>query len=292
VIVVLFADHVLHLDVRQLVDAHGDLRADVTLVSLPLPVAEVTTRTVLGIGTDQRVHDVEQAPLVPACAPGLRGFAHAWVGDLVVSARAVPALLAAASRAELPHDAALLAPLADRLRLMAYDLLENRLPGSSRGNGAYWHEPTTIEGYYEAQMELCTPRPALDLYNTAWPVLPVGSDLGPAKVVADGAGRPGQALNSLVSDGSVISGGVAINTVLGCGVTIESMAEVEDCVLLDGCRIGRGARVRRAVVAAGAQVADGEEIGYGSTPAAPARIAPSGLVLVSSPATLAAAGIG
>jgi len=145
------------------------------------------------------------------------------------------------------HEAGLLQGFADALRVMAYDVLETRLPGSAQGRGAYWHEPTTLEAYYDAQMDLCTPRPALDLYNPAWPVPPIPSGLGPAKVVADATGRAGQALNTLVSDGAVIRGGVVINGVLGHGVVVESGAEVEDSVLLDGCRIGRGARVRRAV---------------------------------------------
>jgi glucose-1-phosphate adenylyltransferase len=136
-------------------------------------------------------------------------------------------------------------------------------------------------------MNLCTPRPAFDLYNPAWPLSAVTAGFGPAKVVADAAGRPGQALNSLVSDGAVVRGGVVVNTVLGHGVVVESGAEVEDAVLLDGCRVGRGARVRRAVVGAGAVIGDAGEIGYDRSPAAPARVLPSGLTVVpASPPSL------
>jgi glucose-1-phosphate adenylyltransferase len=136
-------------------------------------------------------------------------------------------------------------------------------------------------------MNLCTPRPALDLYNAAWPIPPVPSGLAPAKVVADTAGRAGQALNSLVSDGSVIRGGVVVNTVVGVvghGVVVESGAEVEDSVLLDGCRIGRHARVRRALVGAGAIIRDAEEIGFGTPPPAPACTVASGLTIVPASA--------
>ena len=177
-----------------------------------------------------------------------------------------------------------------RLAVGAYDGLDNRIPGVPEG--AYWHDPTTLEAYYEAQMDLCTPHPALDLYNVAWPLLPVASGLGPAKLVADAAGHAGQALNSLVSDGAIIRGGAVFNTVVGHGVVVESGAEVEDSVLLDGCRIGRGARVRRALVGAGAVVGVAGEIGYGPSPAAPARVVDSGLTLVPAVAesALAAAG--
>src|SRR5207302_4763319 len=123
----------------------------------------------------------------------------------------------------------------------------------------------------------------LHLYNPAWPVRARATGLAPAKVVADPAGRAGQALNSLVCEGSMICGGVVVSSVLGHAVLVESGAEVEDSVLLEGCRIGRGALVRRALVGPGAVVADGQMIGYGAAPSAPGRLAPSGLTVVVAP---------
>ena len=254
-----------------------------TLAALPVPVGEATSRTVLRVAGDQRVHEVQRSPVLPATAPGSRAFALSWAGDVVVSAERLDALLDVVPPDGGEDDAGPLQTLADALRVVAHDVLETRLPGCSQGPGAYWHDPTTLEAYYDAQMDLCTPRPALDLYNPAWPVRPVPSGLGPAKVVADAAGRAGQALNTLVSDGAVIRGGVVINGVLGHGVVIESGAEVEDSVLLDGCRIGRRARVRRAVIGAGAMVAAEEEIGYGSLPPT-ARLVDSGLIVIPAPA--------
>jgi glucose-1-phosphate adenylyltransferase len=99
-------------------------------------------------------------------------------------------------------------------------------------------------------------------------------------VVADAAGRAGQALDSLVSDGAVIRGGVVVKSVVGHGVVVESGAEVEDSILLDGCRIGRGARVRRALIGAGAVIDDEEEIGYGGAAVAPRQLLRSGLTVV------------
>jgi len=290
-IVVLSADHILQLDLRPLSEAHRDLGLDVTLAALPVPLGEAADRTVLRIGGDQRVQEVQRAPRLPATAPGSEAFALSWAGDLVLRAAALPALLAAVSAETVRDDADVLEALAGALRVTVYDVLENPLPGAAEGAGVYWHEPTTLEAYYNAHMDLCTPRPALDLYNSAWPVPPIATGLAPAKVVADAAGRAGQALNTLVSDGSVIRGGVAMNSVLGHGVMIESGAEVEDSVLFDGCRVGRGARVRRAVVGAGAVVGDAEEIGYGA-PSPPARVVRSGLTLIPSaaPAVMAAVG--
>jgi glucose-1-phosphate adenylyltransferase len=280
-VVVLTTDHILQLDARQLLDAHEARGADLMLCTLPLTVGEASGRTVLEIEDGERVRGV-RPPAPPD--PARRGFAFAWTGDLVVSAAALSAVLEPITAEPGAGDAELLASLAQALHVAAYDVLDNHIPGGEQHAGAFWHDPRSLEAYYDAQMNLCTPRPELDLYNPDWPLWPVAGGLGPAKVVADAAGRAGQALNSLVSDGAVVRGGVVVNTVVGHGVVVESGAEVENSVLLDGCRVGRGARVRRAVVGAGAVIGDADEIGYETSPASPARLRASGLTVV--PATL------
>jgi ADP-glucose pyrophosphorylase len=220
------------------------------------------------------------------------GFALTWAGDLVIGGGALTRLLARAHAGRVRSDSDLLAPLLKSLHVYAYDVGESRVPGAARG--AYWHVPSTLEAYYTAQMHLCTPSPPLDLYNMEWPLCSSVSGLGPAKVVADDAGRPGQALNTLMADGALIRGGVAINTILGQGVVIESGAEVEDSVLLEGCRIGRGAHVRRALVGAYGVVGEDEQIGFDVPPPAGARDHSSGLTIVPAmepPVLEAAAGI-
>ena len=256
VTVVLTADHVLQLDVRRLVATHRRLGADVTLCTVPVAAAEVGGRIAVDVVRNARVRGAVLAPT---------GLVSLWTGDVVVSAGARAMLSALAIRGDTP---------------VALDALARQLTIAATDVDGFWHEPTSLEAYYDAQMNLCTPRPQLDLYDPSWPVCPVGGPYGPAKVVADAAGRPGQALNSLVSGGAVVHGGAVFNTVLGHGVVVESGAEVEDSVLLDGCRVGRMARVRRAVVGVGAVIGDAGEIGFGPSPAPPARTLASGLTIV------------
>ena len=105
--------------------------------------------------------------------------------------------------------------LTGAFRLSSCDVVDGHVPGSAPRSGPYWHQPGTLEAYYDAQMDLCTPHPAFDLHDPAWPLPAVPLDAGPAKVVSDAAGRSGQALNALVSEGAVIRGGVVMNTVVG-----------------------------------------------------------------------------
>jgi glucose-1-phosphate adenylyltransferase len=268
-IAILLADHILLCDLRPLLAAHAARAADVTLPALSLPASEIDGRVRLHTDAQGRVD------LGARGSGGPAPFALTWAGDAVVRREVAAGVLDLSPSA----DECALRAYAAALRIDAYDVLASHGPAGS-ATGPYWHEPMSVEAYYGAQMELCTQRPPLDLYNPAWPLPTAAGGLAPAKLVADAAGRAGQALDSLVSDGSVIRGGVVVKSVLGHGVVVESGAEVEDSILLDGCRIGRGARVRRALIGAGAVIADEEEIGYGAAAIAPRRLLRSGLTVV------------
>jgi glucose-1-phosphate adenylyltransferase len=268
-LIVMTADHVLRLDLRQALAAHLRLGADAVLVALPVPGGDVTRRTTLAVEADGRVRDLRE----PAPRPATDVYALAWAGDLVLRASALAA-----------DGPCTLQALIDERRVMAHDVLDGPAAGPCPP-APYWHDPTSIEDYYDAQMALCSARSPLDLHDPAWTMPAVATGLAPARVVADEVGRPGQTLNAIVSEGTVIRGGLVVNAVVSPRVLVESGAEVEDCVLLDGCRIGRNARVRRAVIGAGAVIEDGAEIGYGVSAAAAAfPVRPSGLTIVPAAA--------
>ena len=271
-IAVLSADHVLQVDLRELHAIHRDLGADVTLAGLPVPLGDRSPRTMLLAARDRTLVEARRAT-----ASAVTDLS--WAGDLLVSTRALPAILAGVVADTPRDDVSLLGRLAGATRVMVHDVVESGIPGVEHAHGAYWHEPTSIEAYYDAQMDLCGPRPGLDLFNPAWPLPAPARTFGPAKLGLDEAGRPGQTLGCLVADGVVVRGSMITNSVLGHGVVVESGADVQDCILLDGCYVGRFARLRRTLVGVGAVVPDGIEIGYGATPEW-AEERPSGLTLV------------
>lgn len=274
-IAVLSADHVLQADLRELHAIHRELGADVTLAGLPIPFGDPDPRTMLLAARDRRLVEVRRATATAVTD-------LSWAGDLLVSTSALPALLAGLGADAPRDDVGVLTHLGASARVVVHDVVDSCIPGVEHAHGAYWHDPTSVEAWYDAQMDLCGPRPGLDLFNPAWPLPAAPRPFGPAKVGLDDAGRPGQTLGCLVADGVVVRGGSIANSVLGHGVVVESGAEVQDCVLMDGCYVGRFARLRRAVVGVGALVPDGVEIGYGATPAW-ADERPSGLTLVGDP---------
>ena len=259
-LVVLGGDHILQVDVRPVLEALCATEADVSLLALPLR------------GDERRDY------LNVTAADGRE---LSWSGDFVVRAAVLPRLLRAFERPGTSNGHTT-TTLRDAVGVLVYDVAQP----SDVGPRLYWHDPANLETYYASQMDLCTPEPALDLYDPSWPIRSVTAGLPPAKVTSDpGYGHKGQAVNSLLADGSVIRGGAVMRSVVGPSCVVEAGAEIEDCILLDGCRIGRGAHIRRAVVGPGVLVADNEDVGYDEPLRPHAHRLPSGLTLVPAPGT-------
>ena len=144
----------------------------------------------------------------------------------------------------------------------AYDFQTNRIPGEPPDAEPYWRDVGTIDAYYEANMDLRAVSPALNLYNREWPLRTTSYPDPPAKFTFDEENRRGQAIDSIVSGGCILSGGMVRNSVLGRGVKVHAGAVVEECVILDNCDIGRRARLRRAILDKNVRVPEDAVIGY------------------------------
>ena len=167
--------------------------------------------------------------------------------------------------------------LVRRHRVVARDLAT----GAAGARRPYWHEPSTVEAYYAAHMELCTDAPGLDLYDPTWPLVGASEGLPPAKVVSGASSHAGSGARCPSRRGRRHPWRVRHPLRGRPRSAVDVGAEIEDSLLLDGCRIGRCARVRRALVCAGAVIADGEQVGYDDEAAVTTtRRLASGLTLV------------
>lgn len=126
---------------------------------------------------------------------------------------------------------------------------------------AYWRDVGTLDAFWEANMELIGVHPQLNLYDQKWPVFTDQAQLPPAKFVFDQDDRRGQALDSMVSAGCIISGASVRRSVLFSGCSLHSWATVEDSVILPDCDIGQHCNIRNAILDRGTQVPEGTEIG-------------------------------
>ena len=147
--------------------------------------------------------------------------------------------------------------------MYAYNFESNQVPGQSEGSpNVYWRDVGTLDAYFDANMDLKRVVPDFDVYRREWPVNTVGSSAGPAKFVHDTEGRIGEARQSIVGAGTIISGALMRDCIVGRGVRVHSYGQVEDSIVMDGVTVHRGCRVKRAIIDKDVELPAGSEIGY------------------------------
>jgi glucose-1-phosphate adenylyltransferase len=147
-------------------------------------------------------------------------------------------------------------------KVFAYSFFDNSLPGMGPNERGYWKDVGTIDSYYEANMDLISVSPQLNLYNYQWPILTNQGNLPPAKTVFDDEGRRGVNLDSLVCGGCITSGATVRRSILGPSCRVHSYALVEDSILFENVDIGRDARIRKAIIDENIHIPDGMVIGF------------------------------
>ena len=264
-VVIFGADHIYRMNIREMLEFHMHKRAQVTVAAIPVSQDQAREFGVIEAAPDGSIVAFhEKNPDAPTI-PGDSDNVFASMGNYIFSTNLLlRALYADAKDPGSSHDFGrnILPSLVGRAALFAYDFRTNRIPGDPPIQEAYWRDVGTIDAYYEASMDLRSVTPALNLYNRQWPLRTAGYSDPPAKFIFDEQGRRGQAVDSIVSGGAILSGGLARGSILGRGVRIHSGAVVEDSVLFDNCDIGRRARVRRAILDKNARVPEDAEIGY------------------------------
>jgi glucose-1-phosphate adenylyltransferase len=260
------ADHIYRMNIRQMIDEHQRNEADVTVAALPVRIEEATQFGVIEVDADWRIAGFDEKPARPKSIPGEPDFALVSMGNYMFNSEPlIKALRADAESSASNHDFGrdLIPSLVKTHRVYAYDFRKNRVPVPYKGEEAsYWRDLGTIEAYYEASMDLCSVDPSFNLYNRSWPLRTVGYGDPPAKFVFDWYDRQGMALNSIVAEGTIISGSVVHSCVIGRNVRIHSYSRIDDAVIMDWAEIGRGCQIRRAIIDKSNVIPPGTRIGY------------------------------
>uniref|UniRef100_Q02A27 Glucose-1-phosphate adenylyltransferase n=1 Tax=Solibacter usitatus (strain Ellin6076) TaxID=234267 RepID=Q02A27_SOLUE len=265
VVAIFGGDHIYRMNIASMIEYHVAKAAEVTIAAIPMPKKHADEFGVIEAADDDRILGFhEKNPDAPTM-PGDPDQVYASMGNYIFSTRTLLSLLEEDSK--LPHShhdfgKDILPRLAGKGRMYAYNFETNRIPGEPADASPYWRDVGTIEAYYEANMDLRYVSPALNLYNREWPLRSTSYSDPPAKFTFDDANRRGQAIDSIVSGGCILSGGVVRNSVLGRGVRVHAGAMVEDSVILDNCDIGRRAKIRRAILDKNVRVAEDAMIGY------------------------------
>ncbi|HUJ22824.1 MAG TPA: glucose-1-phosphate adenylyltransferase [Bryobacteraceae bacterium] len=259
------ADHIYRMNIASMIEYHQHKSAQVTVAAIPVERRMAAEFGVVETRPDGRILQFhEKKPDAPGI-PGDSDRVYASMGNYIFSTRTLlRELQEDAANPSSSHDFGrdILPSLVGRSEVYAYNFQSNRIPGEKPDAEAYWRDVGTIDAYYEANMDLRSVSPALNLYNREWPLRTTGFPDPPAKFTFDEENRRGQAIDSIISGGSILSGGVVRNSVLGRGVKVHAGALVEDSIILDNCDIGRRAKVRRAILDKNVRVPQDGAIGH------------------------------
>lgn len=257
-------DHIYKMDVAQMINFHRMNRADITIAALEVPAEEGHRFGIFSVDEDSRVTDFTEKPEKPETIPG-RDTCFASMGNYIFPTKKLIEVLMEAKKLHEDLDFGkhvIPMMLAKGDRIFAYNFNDNNIPGMRAEERGYWMDVGTIEAYYEANMDLVSVTPQLNLYNYKWPILTNQGNYPPAKTVFDDDERRGVNIDSYVSGGCITSGGTVRRSILAPLVKVNSYSMVEDSILFEGVTIGRHAKVRRAIIDRGVMIPDGAVIGY------------------------------
>ncbi len=260
-VIVLSGDHVYKMDYAKMLRFHIERNADVTLASIEVPVADGRRFGIVSVDESDRVIDFLEKPADPPGVPGSPDVALASMGIYIFRADVlVRALEEDAPQADSQHDFGknIIPALIHSGPVFSY-----RFYDENKKAAKYWRDIGTLDAYFEASMDLCQVNPEFNLYDPEWPLRTYMPQAPPAKFVfAEEGRRCGQALDSIISGGCIVSGSRVAGSVLCPNVRVHSFCDIEQTILMPGVRVGRHARIRRAIIDRDVLIPRGALIGY------------------------------
>ncbi len=264
-IVILAGDHIYKMDYGEMIRSHIKNGADLTIGCIPVPVKEADQCGVLAVNESDKITSFIEKPAKPPEIPGQPGFSLASMGIYVFTASTLFELLFEdASKKNSDHDFGknIIPSIISRLNVQAF-----RFQDKNKKSIPYWRDVGTLDAYYQANMDLIGIDPVLNLYDTEWPIRTFQPQFPPPKFVFNdqgptGQSRRGEAHDSVVCQGCIISGGNVSRSILSPGVRVNSYATVEDSILFEGVDVGRHSRIRKAIIDKNVQLPPNTVIGF------------------------------
>jgi glucose-1-phosphate adenylyltransferase len=256
-VVVLGADHIYRMDIRQMIDYHLEKKAHVTVAARPVPLVEASAFGVIVTKRDGRITGFLEKPKNPVPMPGSLDRALVSMGNYVFNRDVLmEALLCSADK---QHDFGkhTIPSLVNSGNVFAYDFATNVVPGAKNyEEQGYWRDVGTIEAYHRAHMDMLGKTPVFDLHNGQWPIYPSWYQGPAAKILK------ADIENSLLSEGAVIDNARIVNSVIRRDVVIERGASIEESIIMDQTVIGKGCRLKRVIIDKFNVLQEGTEIGF------------------------------
>jgi glucose-1-phosphate adenylyltransferase len=258
-VIVLSGDHVYKMDYAKMLQFHKDRGAAATLAALEVPIADANRFGILTVDERDRVMAFNEKPSQPTPMPGTTDVVLASMGVYIFETGPLVEALEEDARTDSHHDFGknIIPTMFPTLPVYSY-----RFYDENKKSAKYWRDIGTIDAYYEASMDLCQVNPEFNLYDPEWPLRTYMPQAPPAKFVFNDEGRRGEALDSIISAGCIISGSKVAGSVLCPNVRVHSYCTIESSILMPGVRVGRHSRIRNAIIDRDVLIPRGAIIGY------------------------------
>ncbi len=258
-ILILAGDHIYKMDYGPMLAQHVESKADVTVGSIEVPRERAREFGVLTVNENNEILRFVEKPQNPETLPGQSDVTLASMGIYVFNTRFLfEQLIEDAGIEESSHDFGrdLVPRLIGRHRAIAYPFRDVQTKEQS-----YWRDVGTVDAFWGANMELVGVDPELNLYDEHWPIWTYQDQSPPAKFVFDDEGRRGMAVDSMIADGCIISGGYVNHSLLFSGVQVHSYVQLRDAVVLPSVDIGRYCRLHKVIIDRACVIPPGTVIG-------------------------------
>ncbi len=260
-------DHIYKMDINQMIEFHMTKASLATVAAIPVPVEEASEFGIIEVDNDGRMIGFEEKPAHPKEMPNRPGFCLASMGNYLFNSKfLVRELTNDSTTQSTSHDFGkdIIPKIYDHYPVYVYDFTSNRIRGEDPHNHGYWKDVGTLDAFYEANMDACSVHPQFNLYNPHWPIRTFNWNQAPAKFVfaGDEDGRRGQAIDSIICDGCILSGGTVRRSILSPGSRIHGFAEVTNSILFPDVVVNRGAKVNNAIIEKGVEIPENFSVGF------------------------------
>lgn len=258
-------DHIYKFSINRMEAQHIDSDADLTVAAYPVPRAEASQFGVIQVDASGRIIGFQEKPDDPAPIPGDPEHCLVSMGNYIFKREILEDALINddrddSSRHDFGHN---IIPklVAGGANVRTYDFSKNIIPGDPQGSTPYWRDVGTVDSYFQANMELRSALPAINLYNRSWPIRSAQRNYPPVRFVRHAGYSAADVEDSLICEGSIISSAALYQTMLGYDCFIHAGATLTGSILLSGCDIGSGATLHKVLMDKNCTVAPGASIG-------------------------------
>jgi glucose-1-phosphate adenylyltransferase len=260
-VLILSGDHIYKMDYLKMLQYHVDTKAMMSIACIDVPKDEASRFGIVGVNDKYQVQSFIEKPPSPPEIPNKPGHSFINMGIYVFNADILREILIEMEKKKIGnqdfgHDV-IPYMVKNQMNVRAYSFQDE-----NKKQKPYWKDIGTIESYFEASMDLISITPEFNMYDLSWPMRTYQYQFPPAKTVSHEGERVGRTLNSLICDGSIVSGGLVERSLLGPNVRVNSYTYITDSIIMNNCNVGRHARIRRAIIDKNVIIPEGYEIGF------------------------------